>query len=792
VRTLTINGGPAANDIDLAGIDPADYPLLGVVTLNGGDGNDSLSGSSLGDTVNGGSGNDLIQGRDGSDVLAGGLGNDTYRFGQTGAAQTDSIAENPGEGTDELDFSTLAAGDPAPTVTLGNDAELARNGTGGARVVKALAAGQSANLENVTGGDGNDAIAGNAAANVLDGGIGNDGLTGGDGADTLLGGAGNDTLLGGPGSDIYVFAPSIGAEADVLGEGPEVGDDTIDFTALAGADNLTIDLSSATTALGSHALGPRTLTLQAAGQAASFESVLGGAGNDTVTGNAAANTLSGGPGNDTLNAREGIDTLTGGGGSDAAVGGSGDDTYVFGPAPALETDAVGENAAEGDDKLDFSQIADPLAVNLSSVDASLASHLNRNVVVQTAGQAAFFEDVNGGAANDGITGNASPNDLWGNSGADALVGGDGNDILDGAKDNDTLTGGRGNDVYRLDNISGASEIDVVAENPGEGTDELEFDSLSFAQPLVVNLASTDQSLATIAGAQVRTAAAGQALNFEDVEGGAANDTITGNASANSLQGRDGDDLIVGRLGDDVLRGGLGSDRLEGRGGDDAYVFGPVTGANTEIDTVAESNGSGVDQLTFLDLEADDPVRVSLDAPGTALASHTARTIVTAKSKQARNFEEVVGGRGADELTGNVAVNFLEGGAGDDTIRGGAGADVLRGQSGADLVDGGAEADSIDGGSGNNRLLGGAGDDRIVAGAGADVAEGGPGNDVLSTGAGDDRLLGGLGRDTMLGGLGADLLLARNGDRDAVRGGTGRDRARVDAFLDSVTGVEVRL
>jgi hypothetical protein len=26
----------------------------------------------------------------------------------------------------------------------------------------------------------------------------------------------------------------------------------------------------------------------------------------------------------------------------------------------------------------------------------------------------------------------------------------------------------------------------------------------------------------------------------------------------------------------------------------------------------------------------------------------------------------------------------------------------------------------------------------------------------------------------------------------VRGGTGRDRARVDAFLDSVTGVEVRL
>jgi Ca2+-binding RTX toxin-like protein len=118
------------------------------------------------------------------------------------------------------------------------------------------------------------------------------------------------------------------------------------------------------------------------------------------------------------------------------------------------------------------------------------------------------------------------------------------------------------DVYRFDNISGASEIDVVAENPNDGTDELEFDGLTFAQPLAVNLAAADQALANIAGAQVRTAQPGQALNFEDVEGGAGNDTLTGNAAANTLQGRDGNDVIVGGLGDDVIRGGLGSDRLD--------------------------------------------------------------------------------------------------------------------------------------------------------------------------------------------------------------------------------------
>jgi Ca2+-binding RTX toxin-like protein len=52
--------------------------------------------------------------------------------------------------------------------------------------------------------------------------------------------------------------------------------------------------------------------------------------------------------------------------------------------------------------------------------------------------------------------------------------------------------------------------------------------------------------------------------------------------------------------------------------------------------------------------------------------------------------------------------------------------------------------------------------------------------------------GGAGSYVLDGGAGADLLNARDGRRDVVVGGPGRDRARVDRRLDRVVGVEVLL
>ena len=69
-------------------------------------------------------------------------------------------------------------------------------------------------IENAYGGDGNDAINGNAVSNSLygmrgndsiDGGAGDDAIDGGAGSDTIGGGAGNDAIDGGEGTDTAVY-----------------------------------------------------------------------------------------------------------------------------------------------------------------------------------------------------------------------------------------------------------------------------------------------------------------------------------------------------------------------------------------------------------------------------------------------------------------------------------------------------------------------------------------------------------------------------------------------------------
>ena len=61
-------------------------------------------------------------------------------------------------------------------------------------------------IENASGGNGNDQITGNAAANILQGGAGNDTLFGGGGNDTLDGGAGIDTASFGLSRPNYALA----------------------------------------------------------------------------------------------------------------------------------------------------------------------------------------------------------------------------------------------------------------------------------------------------------------------------------------------------------------------------------------------------------------------------------------------------------------------------------------------------------------------------------------------------------------------------------------------------------
>jgi len=127
--------------------------------INGGEGNDKLTGGNKADEIRGGSGADNLDGRTGDDSLFGEAGNDRLKGGSGG---------------DEL-----FGGD-------GNDKLIGGNGA-----------------DWLFGGAGNDNLNGGRGTDIADGGAGNDRLVG-DGGDILLGGAGVDSLRTTKGRNILV------------------------------------------------------------------------------------------------------------------------------------------------------------------------------------------------------------------------------------------------------------------------------------------------------------------------------------------------------------------------------------------------------------------------------------------------------------------------------------------------------------------------------------------------------------------------------------------------------------
>jgi Ca2+-binding RTX toxin-like protein len=270
------------------------------------------------------------------------------------------------------------------------------------------------------------------------GGAGNDTLYGGRGMDELHGGGGRDFLYGREMNDfldggvpgVAVYADNTGN--DVLYGGS--GDDTL--------------------------------------HASDY-------GNCTLYGDGDNDTLFGWQGNDSLYGGSGNDALHGYTGNDRLVGGSGHDRYVFSAATsAAEVDTVVEYSGGGTDRLDFSALSAAVTVDLTN-DTTLASHGTRRVATGAAGQAAFLEDVVGGAGGDRITGNGVRNYLYGGGGIDTLHGGGGSDYLYGGasrdylygdQDVDYLYGGSGNDYLyggsENDYLWGESGADVLRGEEG--------------------------------------------------------------------------------------------------------------------------------------------------------------------------------------------------------------------------------------------------------------------------------------------------------------------------------------
>ena len=276
------------------------------------------------------------------------------------------------------------------------------------------------NIENATGGAGNDTLIGDDNDNDLDGGAGDDllrpklgggvnqGGSGGEtigdtvtysdfatpvtvdldtdnvtgaltrgagienaiccsGNDTLIGDAGANRLEGGAGDDL--LRPKLGGGINDGGTGGETTGDTVSYEDLSAANGVTVNLDTDTVS------GAVTQTVP------NVENARGGAGNDTLVGDDQTNRLEGLAGDDLLRPKLG---------GDIADGGSGG-----------ETDG---------DTVSYQDLGGAVTVNLET----------DNVTGAVTQSIPNIENATGGSGNDTLIGDDNDNDLDGGAGDDLL------------------------------------------------------------------------------------------------------------------------------------------------------------------------------------------------------------------------------------------------------------------------------------------------------------------------------------------------------------------------------------
>lgn len=322
------------------------------------------------------------------------------------------------------------------------------------------------------------------------------------------------------------------------------------------------------------------------------------------------------------------------------------------------------------------------------------------------------------------------NIINGSSGNDSLTGTSGDDYLNGGAGADTMQGMSGDDVYIVDD-----PLDVVVENPGEGTDRVN--------------STIDFSLGA------------------NVEGlwlvGTASVSGVGNELGNTLWGNSGNNKLTGLAGDDFIDGGTGADTMIGGTGNDTYYV------DDAGDIVTENPGEGID--TVYSSVAD------------FILPSNVENLYLISGKGNINGT----GNGLDNyITGNEGNNQLLGLGGNDTLNGGAGADMMVGGSGNDTyyVDNAGDSVIENPNEGNDTVISTLANYSLSAnvenltlglnysdtsplnGTGNELdntLRGNSGNNILLGGGGDDTLIGGSGNDTLTGGTGNDTFYISTAD-----------------------------
>ena len=497
--TVTVQGSEGANDSlavsTFGGNDSVNAAnlLAGVVklTVDGGTGNDTITGSAGDDVLIGGDGNDTVTGGRGNDVALLGAGNDTFVW-------------NPGDGSDTVEGQTGVDTLQFNGANVNEQIDLSANGS---RLRLARDVGNVVmdvnGVENV-----NVAAAGGADSITVNDLTGTDvtrvnlDLGGADGQadNVIINGTNGDDTIKATGSVRGITVTGLAATVKITGlEGTRDG---LTINAQAGAD--TVDASRL-------AAGAAQLTLN------------GGAGDDLLIGS------------------KGDDVIIGGQGSDTALLGAGNDTFVWNPGDGSDTvegqggtDTLQFNGANIAERIDLSANGSRLRLtrDIGSVVMDVNGVENVNVAARGGDDTITVGDLTGTGVTDVSL------DLAGVPGSGTGDGGADNVIVNGTNHNDVITvagsGGHA-DVLglaaRVHIVGAEAANDHLIVNAGDGDDVVTATGLSASAIGLVENGGDGADL---------------------LLGGAGNDTLSGGAGDDILIGGPGQDSLDGGPGANVL------------------------------------------------------------------------------------------------------------------------------------------------------------------------------------------------------------------------------------------------
>ncbi|HEX8104190.1 MAG TPA: hypothetical protein VF533_16345 [Solirubrobacteraceae bacterium] len=592
-----LDGGRGADGLDGdAGRDTVDYSARTAdLHVNAWNSNADDGEAGEGDRVGssneiflGGSGDDTLLGAYGDDELYGRAGDDTLDGGQANSVQlSGSDVLSGGSGTDTASYGWRTSSEP---VTVSIDGVANDGWTGKPEKDNVLA-----DVENLSGGFGDDELIGSDEDNVISGGPWGDDVLRGRGGDDRLDDAADppnihvehDEFFGGEGTDLMDYSKRTAALRVSLDDSADDGVPTDDGSAPE-SDNVHSDIEDVVTGQGQD-------IVFGSGEPNRID---GGPGGDRIEGGGGDDVLNGGDSGqsgygqvDRIIAGDGNDKITGGGGNNGLDGGAGDDTFIeeaawhgndgFTGGPGRDTVDYGARTQRiiadndgvlGDDGEDADRNGTPEEKDRIGKDVEvIKGGSGPDVLTQTLSTApqSHCTALYGGPGQDTLTGNDDARDvlqggpdgdtLYGRGGEDWLIGGPGNDVENGGDDDDTFIQGTQSQScagMSWGDVAGSDGADVL--NGEGGTDQADYRRTK----------GTDLKVSLNGIADDGIFGEGDNAKTEDVSGGDGDDVLIGNGSGNFLLGGRGDDRLEGLGGSDQLWDSNGTDSLFGGDGGD--------------------------------------------------------------------------------------------------------------------------------------------------------------------------------------------------------------------------------